>query len=679
MEKKRFVVATVFAVLAVFGMVLAGCEVPAGSGSLPINPSVVDKTTLNTAVSAAKAAKAGVKVATEAANVPSGTYWVTQEAMDTLNAAITTAEAVSQKAGATETEVTSAVTALNSAVATFNGAKTLGSGEGTVADTTDLTTAISAAETAKSGVAVNTDAANVPTGTDWVTQEVMTALESAITVAEGVVQSASATQDDVTNAKTTLDSAVSTFNSAKQAGTKTVVGGSNGEGEQLEPTSMDGFAFNSTVNGKTVVAMLDDDAVKLTTGEELTAFFEVIKDNVNQTVTVKDGKDKAKVTLHTSGTVDGSETAADLVVAEVDMEDLLFDGTDEYGKAVRSFDLLVEEAGKAAVTVAVNLELTLPETASIYQKKDDKWTRVAAELTQADINKYKVTGTPASTKNTYGASTLGNPGVVDNLQKAFAWVNVRAEAGTGSSLEAGTIQGYSEYRILIKKNEQIGRVILTFNEKDYVSLELYGAGIPGNAERHITLNHDEYKTQADILLAVAPLSDHSWKGLITLHKANDYKFHTLVLGKNITLDGRKETSSGFVPFVLTEVNGAIDYTLSYRHLLYISYNKTLIMKPHSKITNFKTNKANSVVMIKGGNSKDKKATFYMQGGTICDNQINIDTASIKQGIVYSEGYSSIVYTDGILTGNTTGDMSSSGTSWNRIGIETSGYFKNFDE
>jgi hypothetical protein len=678
MEKKRFVVATVFAVLAVFGMVLAGCEVPAGSGSLPINPSVVDKTTLNTAVSAAKAAKAGVKVAAEAANVPSGTYWVTQEVMNALNAAITAAETVSQKAGATETEVASAVTALNSAVATFNGAKTLGSGEGTVADTTDLTTAISAAETAKSGVAVSTDGADVVPSAYWVTEAVMNALNEAIETAEAVTQSASATADDVTNAVTALNTAVSTFTNAKSAGTKTVGSGNGGgddDGEQLEP--VEGLYVTATAGGKT---LFDESGVwseegtawtwPIVTGEELTAYFAINK-TAAQTVTVKDGKDKAKVTLHTSGTVD--ETGTTKTVAEVDMEDLLFDGTDADGKAVRSFDLLVEEAGKAAVTVAVNLELTLPETASIYQKINDKWTRVAAELTQADINKYKVKGTIAS-KNTYGASTLGQPGVVDNLQKAFAWVNVRAEEGIGSShVEAGTTQGYSEYRILIKKNEQIGRVILTFNEKDYVSLELYGAGVPGNAERHITLNHDEYKTEADILLAVAPLGDHSLKGLITLHKANDYKFHTLVLGKNITLDGRKETSSGFEPFELTEKNGTIDYALSYRHLLYISYNKTLIMKPHSKITGFLTSGPNGVVQVTGGNSAVRTAAFYMQGGTISDNKIGVTVGTAQYGMIALGSNGKFFKTGGTMTGNKKLDEA----DWNKVGQEPN--LKDFSE
>jgi hypothetical protein len=38
------------------------------------------------------------------------------------------------------------------------------------------------------------------------------------------------------------------------------------------------------------------------------------------------------------------------------------------------------------------------------------------------------------------------------------------------------MKGYSEYRILTKKDEKIGRINLRFNGQAYVSLELWGAG-----------------------------------------------------------------------------------------------------------------------------------------------------------------------------------------------------------
>jgi hypothetical protein len=78
------------------------------------------------------------------------------------------------------------------------------------ADKTALTMAITAANTAKSGVSVDTSAGNVPTGTKWVIQAVMTALTDAITAAEGVNTKSSATQTEVDNAVTALNSAVTT-------------------------------------------------------------------------------------------------------------------------------------------------------------------------------------------------------------------------------------------------------------------------------------------------------------------------------------------------------------------------------------------------------------------------------------------------------------------------------------
>jgi hypothetical protein len=570
MEKKGFVVATVFAVLAVFGLIgLAGCDVPTGSGggaNVHNNEGgTFVAVTGITGVSTGGVVNAAVDL-DKASVVPAN-------ATNKVIVWTASGAGLSGTVSGTVTPSTAGTLALTATIANGKAAGTAYTQNFSITvvaadDFVAVTGITGVPETGTAGTVIDLSGAVV--APDTATNKAIVWSKAGDSSVDATISGTSVTPQSAGDLKLTATVANGITNGTAnytQDFTVTVAAASGSEGglgEQLEPTNMEGFAFNSTVDSstKTTVGAYSGDAVTIATGEELTAYFEVLKNDANQTVTVKDGKDKAKVTLHTSGTVDGSATADDLVVAEVDMEDLLFDGTDADGKAVRSFDLLVEEAGKAAVTVAVNLELTLPPEASIYQKINDKWTRVAAELTEADIKKYKVTGTTSS-KYTYGASTLGNPGAVDNLQKAFAWVNVRAEAGTGSSLEAGTTQGYSEYRILIKKNEKIGRVILTFNEKDYVSLELYGAGVPGNAEWHITLNHDEWKTKADVLLAVPSLSSQGSKGLITLDKENNSNFHTFVLGKNITLDGRRETSpETFEEYVVSNTSRVIN--LKYR-------------------------------------------------------------------------------------------------------------------
>jgi len=85
---------------------------------------------------------------------------------------------------------------------------------------TALLSAISAAYAARSSAVINTDAANVPAGTLWVTQSAFDALSSAIFSAEAVNNSSSATQADVNSAAASLNGAVNAFNASKQYGTK---------------------------------------------------------------------------------------------------------------------------------------------------------------------------------------------------------------------------------------------------------------------------------------------------------------------------------------------------------------------------------------------------------------------------------------------------------------------------
>jgi hypothetical protein len=118
--------------------------------------------------------------------------------------------------------VNDAVTALSSALSSFNTARNDGTKtEILAANKVALTSAISAANTAKDGVVPDTVAANVPVGTKWVTQTEMSALTNAIASAETVKNNASATQTEVDTATTALANATSAFTTAKKDGTKT--------------------------------------------------------------------------------------------------------------------------------------------------------------------------------------------------------------------------------------------------------------------------------------------------------------------------------------------------------------------------------------------------------------------------------------------------------------------------
>jgi hypothetical protein len=216
--KKRNVMlaAALTALLSAIGAaVLAGC-----SGNSPSDPPVVTTAALAAAISDAGAAKTGVVVNATAANVLVGTQWVTQAELDALDAAIAAAQAVADNAAATQAQVDAAVTALTTATAMFTAAKKDGAGNNDpTVNKAALNTAIDAAKAAKTGVALDTDAANVSEGTTWATQAEVDALDAAIAATQAVADNAAATQAQVDAAVTALTTATGTFNAAKKDGT----------------------------------------------------------------------------------------------------------------------------------------------------------------------------------------------------------------------------------------------------------------------------------------------------------------------------------------------------------------------------------------------------------------------------------------------------------------------------
>jgi hypothetical protein len=376
--------------------------------------------------------------------------------------------------------------------------------------------------------------------------------------------------------------------------------------------------------------------------EEFTAYLPVVK-TAAQALAVGT-ESTGKVTLVTAGETINSVTAGEtLAIAAVDMEDLVWDGTDENGEATRTFTLNVSEDGKAPLTVTVNLKLTLPTDATIYHKVDGKWTRIRdPQMTQAEIDKqYSYTGS-ANNNSKYGAAAL-TAGAVKDLQNAIAWVGLNAEAGSSGVISGWTntdvsYTGYSEYRIFIKKNELISKINLrfidktkTYNnanyyasyDKDYVALELYGAGLPHGAgmdtERHVSLNHDWNTKDHGLNYKVNGNNDRY--GLISLSAyPNASKHHILALGKNITIDGRKWNGSSFEDFEITNnvSPASIDYTLSIRSLIDMNKNGVLIMRPYSKVTGYLSNKPFGTV----SRSTSPAYIYLLDNSEISGNKVN---------------------------------------------------------
>jgi hypothetical protein len=92
--------------------------------------------------------------------------------------------------------------------------------EGNV-DINNLNNKIAEAENAKTGVHVDTDAGNVALGATWVTRTEMDTFDNAINDAKQFAnQARAATQADVNTAESTLNAAITAFNSAKKPGSK---------------------------------------------------------------------------------------------------------------------------------------------------------------------------------------------------------------------------------------------------------------------------------------------------------------------------------------------------------------------------------------------------------------------------------------------------------------------------
>ncbi len=200
--------------LALAGLlILGGCPMDGTSGGS--NPP--DKTSLGELLNTAQSEAETTAEAENADAVPLGTYWASENTKDTFETAIFAAETIYNNANTTQAQINAALTTLQTALDVFRAAKQPGTAA--PVDKSALAAKITTAENAKSAAVVSDDAANVAQGTYWVTQTVMTEFETAITGAKNAQNSAS--QTDVDNAVTALQSAITGFNEERKQGTKT--------------------------------------------------------------------------------------------------------------------------------------------------------------------------------------------------------------------------------------------------------------------------------------------------------------------------------------------------------------------------------------------------------------------------------------------------------------------------
>jgi hypothetical protein len=120
------------------------------------------------------------------------------------------------------------------------------------ADKTALTTKIAEAEASKDSVKVSTDGADVSAVELWVLSADKTKLETKIALAQQVNETKGATADEVSNAVSSLETAIGVFNTAKKMGTKTP-----SDSDPLVKTGLETLIANAKTNRDSVTVSAD--------------------------------------------------------------------------------------------------------------------------------------------------------------------------------------------------------------------------------------------------------------------------------------------------------------------------------------------------------------------------------------------------------------------------------------
>jgi hypothetical protein len=193
-------------ILGIISVALVFAITACSSGSL----EKPDLTALNAKIAEAEAAKVGVLTATKAEDVAKGLKWVNSAVMTTFNKAIEDAKA--DRNAETQVEVDLATILLSAAIDAFNEKKQNGSKSSGFTQA-ELTALINKANADKDGVKVSVDGEDVSTLEFWVPQAEMSALDNAISAAQ------SATTGNIDTQYNALETALTSFNTAKQKGT----------------------------------------------------------------------------------------------------------------------------------------------------------------------------------------------------------------------------------------------------------------------------------------------------------------------------------------------------------------------------------------------------------------------------------------------------------------------------
>lgn len=166
----------------------------------------VNTSALSLAITDAKAAKTGIGISADGFDIEPSAKWVTQGTINTLDSAISVAEAALNTVDTSEL-VLSHISTLNAAVKTFR--ENFSDGKKT--NKSDLSAAISTANSLLNDVRVQESADTIPSGGKWVKSSEYSTFSAAIATAVGVFENKTALQSEVDTAKANLITATDTF------------------------------------------------------------------------------------------------------------------------------------------------------------------------------------------------------------------------------------------------------------------------------------------------------------------------------------------------------------------------------------------------------------------------------------------------------------------------------------
>jgi hypothetical protein len=211
------------------------------------------KVSLSKDITAAKEAKIDIEISTDGKDQLPGTKWVTSAVFGAFNSVIADAELAVSQVLLTEAEAAAVITALKTAVKTFTDSIRI-----TDFNKDDLTDAIAAAGTARSGVSGSTDGKDKVQESKWVPIEVWDPFDAAITAAQLILANPNPAEGEVNDAVISLRALTDAFLAAIQitpaiskgaltsaitlaAASKVGVETSSGTNPWVTPTEMNAF------------------------------------------------------------------------------------------------------------------------------------------------------------------------------------------------------------------------------------------------------------------------------------------------------------------------------------------------------------------------------------------------------------------------------------------------------